>query len=328
MSDQLPLVDSPWAVRLRRGVGSLVVDNLFRGAAMLGRLHPRAAPERHGVRVTRDVAYAPTGRIEHRLDVYEPVERKGEKLPVVLYVHGGGFRILSKDTHWVMGLAFARAGFLVFNISYRLAPRDRFPAAVEDCATAYAWVCENAARYGGDLSRLVLAGESAGANLVTALTVLACYPRPEPWTKRVYDSGVMPRAFLPYCGMLQVSDAERFLRRKPGLSPFINDRVLEVAHSYLGRDLTRYGSTLDLADPLCVIERDAPERPLPACLATCGTADPILHDTRRLADALRKHGSRCEDIYYPGEPHAFHALVWRPQARRCWEDTFRFLESV
>ena len=50
----------------------------------------------------------------------------------MLYVHGGGFRILSKDTHWIMGLAFARRGFLVFNIGYRLAPKHPFPAAIAD----------------------------------------------------------------------------------------------------------------------------------------------------------------------------------------------------
>jgi acetyl esterase len=322
------MTNEPLAQRLRREAGALVIDNFFRSFAMLGKLHPRAAPERHGVEVTRDLAYAETGLAEHRLDVYRPRQRAGERLPVVLYVHGGGFRILSKDTHWVMGLAFARAGFLVFNISYRLAPRHRFPAAVEDCARAYAWVCDNAERFGGDRERLVLAGESAGANLVTALTVMACYPRPEPWTRQVYESGVVPRAFLPYCGILQVSDAERFRRRKPRISPFINDRLLEVSRSYLGHDVSRYGDTLDLADPLRVFEREPPpERTLPPCLATCGTADPLLPDTRRLAAALRSRGGHCEDIYYPGEVHAFHALVWRPEARRCWSDTFRFLDE-
>ena len=55
-----------------------------------------------------------TGLLEHRLDIYRPRESSGP-LPIVLYIHGGGFRILSKDTHWVMGLAFARREFLVFN---------------------------------------------------------------------------------------------------------------------------------------------------------------------------------------------------------------------
>ena len=93
----------------------------------VGRLHPDARPERHGVQIVRDVPYLPSDRREHRLDVYRPARANGP-LPVVVYIHGGGFRILSKDTHWIMALAFARRGFLVFNLSYRLAPRHRFPA--------------------------------------------------------------------------------------------------------------------------------------------------------------------------------------------------------
>ncbi len=316
----------PLSARLRRQVGALAVDNFFRGASALGRLHPNARPDRHGVRVLRNVPYQGTGRREHLLDVYKPASGRGP-WPVMLYVHGGGFRILSKDTHWVMGLAYARAGFLVFNISYRLAPTHPFPAAVEDCAAAYDWVVRHAATYGGDLSRLALAGESAGANLVTALTVMACFERREPFARRVFDAGVVPRAFLPYCGMLQVSDAERFRRRRPDLTPFINDRIVEVAHSYLGPRASTHGPTLELADPLLLLERDdRPARPLPPCLATVGTADPLLDDTRRLKAALDRRGVECEAIYYPREVHAFHAMVWRSEAKRCWADSYRFLE--
>ena len=314
----------PLSTRLRRNAGALAVDNFFRGASALGRLHPRARPERQGVRVVRDLPYTSSGRREHLLDVYRPAHGSGP-WPVVLYVHGGGFRILSKDTHWVMGLAFARAGYLVFNISYRLAPQHPFPAAVEDCADAYRWVVEHAETYGGDLDRLVIAGESAGANLATSLAVMACFERPEGYAQKMFDTGVVPKAFLPYCGMLQVSDAARFKRRKPHMSTFINDRLMEVSASYLGgRD---FGRELDLADPLTVLERDdSASRPVPPCLATVGTADPLLDDTRRLKVALDRRGAECEAIYYPREVHAFHAMVWRAQAKRCWADSYRFLE--
>lgn len=320
------MADPSLTGRLRRGAGALAVDSFFRTASRLGKLHPRARPERHLVEVERDIVYGSAELPEHRLDVYRPENKRGP-LPVVLYVHGGGFRILSKDTHWMMGLAFARAGFVVFNISYRLAPRHRFPAAVEDCARAFDWVCDHASRYGGDLDRLVFAGESAGANLISSMTLMTCYERPEPWARRVFDRGIVPKAWLPYCGMLQVSDGARFRRRKPRLSTFINDRLLEVPDAYLGPDHSRHGETLDLADPLVVLERgQRPARPLPPCFATVGTADPLLDDTRRLERALAALEVPCQAVFYPREVHAFHALVWRDQARRCWRDTFRFLD--
>jgi acetyl esterase len=310
---------------LRRRLGARVAQGFFEGASRLGSLHPKARPEAHGLEVIRDVSYDPTHPIR-RLDIWRPRGTSPDApLPALLYVHGGGFRILSKETHWVMALAFARRGFVVFNIEYRLAPTHPFPAAVEDAAAAYAWVVAHAAEYGGDVARLVLAGESAGANLVAALTVAACYERPEAFARQVFETGVAPQVVLPACGIHQVSDPGRFKRRKPKIARFIADRIDEVSHGYLGaRDGT--DPSIDLADPLRVFERDdAPARPLPRVFLTCGTADPILDDTRRLHAALVRRGATAEVRYYPGEPHAFHALVFRASARRHWDDTWDFL---
>lgn len=316
--------------RLRRHAGSLLVDNFFRGLSRLGRMHPQARPERHDVEVIRDVAYGDSGLSEHRLDIYRPrglTRGELDRVPVVLYVHGGGFRILSKDTHWVMGLAFARRGYLVFNVSYRLAPKHPFPAAVEDVSAALEWVLENAERYGGDLDRLAFAGESAGANLVTSLALITSYRRPEPWAARVFDRGITPKAVVAACGIYHVSDVQRFKRRWPHMSGFIHDRLSEVSDSYLGDPARHDPEHLELADPLVVLERGAaPGRPLPAFFAPCGTADPLIDDTQRLAKALDAMGVECEARYYPGELHAFHALVFTPSARRCWAHTYAFLD--
>lgn len=310
---------------LRYRAGQAFMDATWTALAQTRRL-PNARPERHGVERIADVPYLDTAAVHHTLDVYRPVKREG-LLPVVFYIHGGGFRILSKDTHWLMAIAFARRGYVVFNINYRLAPRHPFPAAVEDGCAALAWVAENAARYGGDVDRLVLAGESAGANLATTLAVATSWPRPEPFARRVWDLGVRPRAVLPACGILQVSDVDRFHRKKPGrLSQFLRDRLHEVEDGYLPRTYPQ-GPARDLADPLLWLERaDPPARPLPPFFAGVGTADALLDDTRRLKGALDRLGTPCEARYYPGEIHAFHALVWRPNARRFWRDTYAFLE--
>ncbi len=314
--------------RLRRRAGAAIVDNFFRGIAAAGRLHPHARPDRHSVEVIHDVAYLDDDQAEHRLDVYRPTNRSGP-FPTVLYVHGGGFRILSKDTHWLMALAFARRGYQVFNINYRLAPRHPFPAAIEDACAAYAWLAEHARAWDVDPTRVVLAGESAGANLVTALAVAASWPRPEPWAKAVFDAPLQPRAVLPYCGILQVSDAERFWRRKPSMSVFLRDRIVEVADSYLRNAEARVPSLMALADPLLLLESESqPARPLPPFFASVGTADPLLDDTRRLKAALDRRNVACDARYYVGEVHAFHALVFRPNARLCWQHTFDFLDRV
>lgn len=311
-----------FTARLRRRAGGAAVNGFFRGIARAGSLHPQARPSVHGVEVLRDIAYGPYG-VAHQLDVYRPVKRSGP-LPIVLYLHGGGFRILSKETHWLMGLAFARAGFVVFNANYRLAPEHPFPAAAQDACSVYRWAVDNASRFGGDAERIVVAGESAGANLAAVLAVGACYERPEPWARTLFDIGVVPIAAIPICGILQVTDIARFGRRRP-LSPILLDRLAEVGRGYVGAREVADGG---LADPLCVLEAAAPERALPPFFVAVGTADPILDDSRRLAAALARHGVDHEARYYEGEVHAFHAFVWREAARRCWRDTYDFLDRV
>lgn len=215
---------------LRARAGRAVADTAWSAIAQAGRL-PNARPERHGVERIADVPYVDTGHAHHTLDVYRPNAKRGP-LPVVLYIHGGGFRILSKDTHWLMAIAFARKGYVVFNINYRLAPTHPYPAAVEDACAALVWVMQNAGNFGGDAGRLVIAGESAGANLTTALAVAASWPRPEPWARRVWEVGARPAAAVPACGLLQVTDVDRFARRKR-LPAFLHDRLREVEEAYV-----------------------------------------------------------------------------------------------
>ena len=310
--------------RLRLGAGHVISDGALNVFAQAARRAPAARPERHNVEVIRDVPYMDTDRRAHHLDVYRPTKHPGP-WPIVLYVHGGGFRMLSKDSHWVMGLAYARQGYLVFNISYRLAPKHRYPAAIEDVCHALAWVAALAEKYGGDPSRVVFAGESAGANLVTALTVATCYQRPEPYARIAWDTGLVANAVVPACGLLQVTDPERFTRRR-SLPVWLSSVILEVSRTYLGDYRQPTIGELDMADPLLVLERGvAPDRPLPPFFIPCGTRDPLIEDSRRLHAALRALDVDAEAAYYEGEVHAFHAMVWRRAARRCWRDTYAFL---
>ena len=91
--------------------------------------HPQADPERFApqqlVRWTSFDGRTISGWLS------APPARFAGPRPVLMYVHGGAFRSLSKDTHWIMGLAFARRGFVVANVNYRLAPEHRFPAGLD-----------------------------------------------------------------------------------------------------------------------------------------------------------------------------------------------------
>ncbi len=314
------------AENLRRQAGSLAIQGLFQGASRIGQMFPNARPERHNVEIIRDVAYQPTGDAAHTLDIYRPIDyhTASAPLPVVFYIHGGGFRILSKDTHWVMGLLFAKQGYVVININYRLAPQNPFPAAIEDACTAYIWAINNVHRYGGDPERIIIAGESAGANLATSLAIATTFERPESYATDVFQTQITPTAVIPACGMLQVSDVARLGRRRP-LPRWLIDRLEEVSTAYLTPNFT---DSIDLADPLVFLESNAPSaRPLPPFFAPVGTRDPLLDDTRRLHAALQQREVQSTATYYPGEVHAFHAFTWRKQAQQCWNDKFSFLDN-
>jgi acetyl esterase len=314
---------------LWRRARSFAASAFFEGLSATGRLHPAASPKRHGVEVERDLVYGPDARW-HQLDVYKPVHRPGP-WPVVFYVHGGAFHLLSKDTHWLMGLVFARYGYLVVNISYRLAPRHPYPAAIEDTCAAYLWLAERIAQLGGDPTRVAVAGESAGGNLITSLTLAACQRRREPWARAVFDSNLVPRATLPFCAMLEVSNPERFAQRRK-LPRWIDGMLRDASASYLdGIAYPPGGPEMELADPLRVFESANAgrfDRQLPPFFAPVGTRDPLLDDTRRLEKALARLDVPCEARYYPGGIHAFHAMVWDPAARRCWRDALAFLDRA
>ncbi len=311
-------------IRARKRAGSLAIQGLLQGMSSLVKLHPLAKPARHGVRVTRDVAYLPSGNPAHTLDIYHPGTPGPH--PVVFYVHGGGFRILSKDTHWAMALSFARRGYLVFNINYRLAPDHPYPEALKDTIDAYAWVQAHAQAHGGDLSRLILAGESAGGNLVTALAVAQHYARPEPFAKLAFDQPFRSRAVLPAGAVMSASELLNL--RERGLSTFVADRMDEITRAYLPKLDAMTLEELEMADPVRVFESGAvPAFPLPAFFLPVGTRDPVQHDSERAEAALRKLGVDAHVKLYEGGIHSFHAFVWRPLAKACWRDMFAFLHE-
>lgn len=109
------------------------------------------------------------------LRIYTPREPEdGERLPILVYLHGGGFVVGSLDSYDSLCRVLAnRSGAIVVSVEYRLAPEHKFPAAVEDCVEALNWVAENADEFDGDSDRIAIAGDSAGGNLAAVTTIAA-----------------------------------------------------------------------------------------------------------------------------------------------------------
>jgi acetyl esterase len=308
-----------------------VLTNLFQQFANMAELTPLIRGLRKQTDVIRNVPYRLDGGEANLLDVYRPRNRTG-LLPVMMYIHGGGFTLCSKETHRGVALLFARFGFLVLNINYRLAPKYPYPAALEDACHAYKWAVEHAESYGGDKNRLSLAGESAGANLALGLTIAACYLRPEPFAKLVWETNIKPVSAQIIAGLLQVSNPERYSRvrraRLKKMNDISYDIVRDVAKAYLGKNSKQHETGNALSDPLVIMEKAGqPDYPLPPIFAAVGTADILYDDTKRLEKALRSKTDLAETHYYPDEPHVFHFMSWRKNTLGFWKDCSRFLNQ-
>jgi acetyl esterase/lipase len=117
------------------------------------------------VRRTANLRYGSAGR-RHLLDVYHHRSHRGG--PVLVYFHGGGFRSGDKNREAKPLLhRLARHGWVCISANYRLAPEARFPDYLVDAKRALAWARQHAERFGGDPSRIVVAGSSAGGYLAT-----------------------------------------------------------------------------------------------------------------------------------------------------------------
>src|SRR5215213_4086869 len=120
----------------------------------------------HAQSVTRDIVYA-TAHERQVLDVYAPAGAKN--LPVVFWIHGGGWQAGNKSMVGVKPKAFMDAGFVFVSINYRLLPTVDMAALTSDVATALGWVLQKIAAYGGDPNRLLVMGHSAGGQLAALM---------------------------------------------------------------------------------------------------------------------------------------------------------------
>ncbi len=230
----------------------------------------------------------PAGEIPLR--VYWP--RENGPLPVLVYYHGGGWVIGNLDTNDSLSRLLAnKASAVVVSVDYRLAPEDRFPAAVDDCYAALEWVWRNADRLNVDPSRIALGGGSAGGNLTAAVALMA---RDRAGPRLAYQ--VM---FYPATNLLDLStDSHRDFADGYGLT---REHVEFFRDSYLPEVADRknpYASPL-LAESL--------EGLPPAIVITAGF-DVLRDEGIAYAERLEAAGVPTIRAHYPSMVHGFVSM--------------------
>jgi len=236
----------------------------------------------------RDIAVpGAAGSIPAR--IYHP--HPGTVLPVLLYLHGGGWVLGSLDTHDQVCRELAReTGGVVVAPAYRLAPEHPHPAALDDCWSVLRWLATSAAEVGGDAGRIAVAGDSAGGHLTAALSLLArdrggpriaaqvpIYPALEPR----FDTGSM------------IANREGYLLTR-------DDLIWFWGH-YLGSATPEpdgYAAPLLAADV----------RGLPPALVITAEFDPLRDEGRAWVARLATAGVCVELAEYSGVTHNFVVL--------------------
>lgn len=123
----------------------------------------------HAQKLTPDIPYVENGHERHVLDVYVPEKPAEEPLPVMFWIHGGGWAVGDKSDVALKPKVLTERGFVFVSTNYRLLPDVEMDVLTRDVAKALGWVHKNIGKYGGDPQRIFVGGHSAGAQLAALL---------------------------------------------------------------------------------------------------------------------------------------------------------------
>lgn len=244
------------------------------GATLTGACTPLSlfatlSPRDPASRVVNGEAYGVGPR--QRLDVYAPRGGQGAA-PIAVFFYGGSWDSGRRQDYSWVGRALASRGFVAVVADYRVYPEVRYPAFLQDGAQAVKWASDNAASFGGDPDRIVLAGHSAGAYNAVMLGLDGRYLR---------EAGLDPRKIKAIAGLAGPYD---FLP--------LDDKTTRRVFGQAG--------DLPGTQPMAYVSKDSPA----AFLAT-GDADSVVYprNTTALARKLREAGVAVEERHYAGVDH-------------------------
>jgi acetyl esterase len=244
--------------------------------------------------VFADIKYG--SETDQRLDIFRPKSMNSGGLPLLIYFHGGGWISADKKIYEGIAATFSRKGFLTFNVNYRLAPKSRFSAPLQDAVHAIDWIYRNAMDYGGDRSVMVLAGDSAGAQIVSWY---ASALHNDSLFRRIGVGSPVNKVSVK--GLLLFYGVYDFDTVLDSDFPFIKI----YARSFLGADSKHYAENSKIASPIKQISPCLP--PVWLC---AGERDGLFTQSKAYAQALENHGVCCRTLFFSNADRANHGFLF------------------
>ena len=122
-------------------------------------------------KLTSDIPYVENGHKRHVLDIYSPDKAADKSLPVMFWIHGGGWQVGDKSDVALKPKVLTERGFVFVSTNYRLLPEVKMDVLIRDVAKSLGWVHRNIAKHGGDPKRIFVGGHSAGAQLAALICI-------------------------------------------------------------------------------------------------------------------------------------------------------------
>ena len=241
--------------------------------------------------------------------IYTPSDAEPER--ALIYMHGGGWVMFSLDTHdRLMREYAARSRTVVIGVDYRLSPEAPYPSALNDVSSVLEWAAGGGLGSGYDHPKIILGGDSAGANLAIAATMRA---RDE--SKRGADG-----LLLNY-GAYDCQERASHLRYDGDDYMLTRDEMAGFWNAYLGDAKM---DCCDYARPLHVAVKGLP--PAFMCIAEC---DILLDENREMAARLREAGVCVTEKIYSGATHSFlEAVSISALAQTALNDASAWLKQI
>jgi acetyl esterase/lipase len=296
--------------------GAVIVASVFNGGQLVK--PPTGFAEVARTVTERSVALPTPGAPTASLDIYTPDGGEATPRPVILWIHGGGFISSSSATVADYTILLAHAGYTVASLDYSLAPGAKYPAPIQQGNAALRFLRANAARFGGDPARIVLGGDSAGAQIASELAAVQTDPA---LARSAGLTAAAPlgtlRGVVLFCGIYDM--------RTVGSTGFPALRTYLWAYTG-SRDWTSYPSI----DQLSTVLHVTPQ--YPATFISVGDADPFQSQANELASALKKNAVPLTTLFWTGTgDHLNHEYQFNfklPQAQTAFQRTLAFIATA